>query len=424
MRNFNVRWYQSILIIFCFFVYFFPFKVYGFDPRLLVLFIYFVFAYKDKFSLRLIDAKYVKCLVFPLFMLIFTLFSGVINNMSMEGTFIIFIFQIIYLIFLSYCVYYITKRCCKSIDFYIITRYFLLVLVIQSIVAIAMFVSQPICSFLFELQGIDPNSRVLEMFLGVRLIGLGCFYFGAGVIYGLGLISIMPLLLTTSSSKQRVKLMMLYAYLFVVGIFFARTTLVGAAISFIYLFSSISVPRIRRTMIAVTRQFFVFLLVISGVLVVLYNSSPRIQEKYGAIVSFGFEAFINLYENGEFSTKSSDGLKEYHLSIWPKNVKTYYVGDTRWTNGDSYYGDSDVGYIRLLYYFGIPGVILFILYEFSAIKAISSAYGIYVFKDFFMALFLYSLILLIKGYVDVAALLFIYLHYKYSDTKYENCIFY
>ena len=63
-------------------------------------------------------------------------------------------------------------------------------LVVQSVIAIVMFVNQPICLFLFDLQGIDLTSRVIKMYFGVRLIGLGCFYFGAGAIYGLGLITI------------------------------------------------------------------------------------------------------------------------------------------------------------------------------------------------------------------------------------------
>ena len=83
-------------------------------------------------------------------------------------------------------------------------------------------------------------------------------------------------------------------------------------------------------------------------LVFIYTSSPKLQEDYGDIIDFGFEAFIHLVENGELSTASSDGLTEYHLSIWPQNQKTYYIGDMRWTKGDSYYGDSDVGYVRLL----------------------------------------------------------------------------
>lgn len=112
---------------------------------------------------------------------------------------------------------------------------FLMTLVVQSVIAIIMFVNQPICLFLFDLQGIDLTSRVIKMYFGVRLIGLGCFYFGAGAIYGLGLIAIMPFMLKAKNKQQLIKLILLYVYIFIVGIFFARTAMIGCVFSIVYL---------------------------------------------------------------------------------------------------------------------------------------------------------------------------------------------
>ena len=364
----KVRWYQNILIIFCFFVYFFPFKAYGFDPRLLVFLFFFIYMIKDGLLLnRKVKCRYIKTLFYPVLMSLFTVLSSVVNTIT-ENTFIIFPFQVIYLLLLSYCIYYITKRFCKVISFYVITRYFLMTLVVQSVIAIVMFVNQPICLFLFDLQGIDLTSRVIKMYFGVRLIGLGCFYFGAGAIYGLGLIAIMPFMLKAKNKQQLIKLILLYVYIFIVGIFFARTAMIGCVFSIVYLIFCILIPKMCNKVFLVFRQFIIYLTVFGIALVFIYTSSPKLQEDYGDIIDFGFEAFINLVENGELSTASSDGLTEYHLSIWPQNQKTYYIGDMRWTKGDSYYGDSDVGYVRLLFYFGVPGVILFLLYQYSIVR--------------------------------------------------------
>ena len=353
----KVRWYQNILIIFCFFVYFFPFKAYGFDPRLLVFLFFFIYMIKDGLLLnRKVKCRYIKTLFYPVLMSLFTVLSSVVNTIT-ENTFIIFPFQVIYLLLLSYCIYYITKRFCKVISFYVITRYFLMTLVVQSVIAIVMFVNQPICLFLFDLQGIDLTSRVIKMYFGVRLIGLGCFYFGAGAIYGLGLIAIMPFMLKAKNKQQLIKLILLYVYIFIVGIFFARTAMIGCVFSIVYLIFCILIPKMCNKVFLVFRQFIIYLTVFGIALVFIYTSSPKLQEDYGDIIDFGFEAFINLVENGELSTASSDGLTEYHLSIWPQNQKTYYIGDMRWTKGDSYYGDSDVGYVRLLFYFVVPVVI-------------------------------------------------------------------
>ena len=418
----KVRWYQNILIIFCFFVYFFPFKAYGFDPRLLVFLFFFIYMIKDGLLLnRKVKCRYIKTLFYPVLMSLFTVLSSVVNTIT-ENTFIIFPFQVIYLLLLSYCTYYITKRFCKVISFYVITRYFLMTLVVQSVIAIVMFVNQPICLFLFDLQGIDLTSRVIKMYFGVRLIGLGCFYFGAGAIYGLGLIAIMPFMLNAKNKHQLIKLILLYVNIFIVGIFFARTAMIGCVFSIVYLIFCILIPKMCNKVFLVFRQFIIYLTVFGIALVFIYTSSPKLQEDYGDIIDFGFEAFINLVENGELSTASSDGLTEYHLSIWPQNQKTYYIGDMRWTKGDSYYGDSDVGYVRLLFYFGVPGVILFLLYQYSIVRISGLIFKERILSFFFFTVFFYALILLIKGYIDVASLIFIYLHYKSLDSKYENRI--
>ena len=418
----KVRWYQNILIIFCFFVYFFPFKAYGFDPRLLVFLFFFIYMIKDGLLLnRKVKCRYIKTLFYPVLMSLFTVLSSVVNTIT-ENTFILFPFQVIYLLLLSYCIYYITKRFCKVISFYVITRYFLMTLVVQSVIAIVMFVNQPICLFLFDLQGIDLTSRVIKMYFGVRLIGLGCFYFGAGAIYGLGLIAIMPFMLKAKNKQQLIKLILLYVYIFIVGIFFARTAMIGCVFSIVYLIFCILIPKMCNKVFLVFRQFIIYLTVFGIALVFIYTSSPKLQEDYGDIIDFGFEAFINLVENGELSTASSDGLTEYHLSIWPQNQKTYYIGDMRWTKGDSYYGDSDVGYVRLLFYFGVPGVILFLLYQYSIVRISGLIFKERILSFFFFTVFFYALILLIKGYIDVASLIFIYLHYKSLDSKYENRI--
>ena len=418
----KVRWYQNILIIFCFFVYFFPFKAYGFDPRLLVFLFFFIYMIKDGLLLnRKVKCRYIKTLFYPVLMSLFTVLSSVVNTIT-ENTFIIFPFQVIYLLLLSYCIYYITKRFCKVISFYVITRYFLMTLVVQSVIAIVMFVNQPICLFLFDLQGIDLTSRVIKMYFGVRLIGLGCFYFGAGAIYGLGLIAIMPFMLKAKNKQQLIKLILLYVYIFIVGIFFARTAMIGCVFSIVYLIFCILIPKMCNKVFLVFRQFIIYLTVFGIALVFIYTSSPKLQEDYGDIIDFGFEAFINLVENGELSTASSDGLTEYHLSIWPQNQKTYYIGDMRWTKGDSYYGDSDVGYVRLLFYFVVPGVILFLLYQYSIVRISGLIFKERILSFFFFTVFFYALILLIKGYIDVASLIFIYLHYKSLDSKYENRI--
>lgn len=344
---------------------------------------------------------------------------GIIVNANVDFTFIYFPIQIIYLLLLAFCIYKITKHYYKDIDYYIITRFFIICLIIQSVIALIMFVNEPVRDFLFSMQDFVLNERVIQMFLGVRLLGLGCFYFGGGVLYGLGLILLIPLMFKSRNKESLLKLIILYLYLFAVGCFFARTCMIGFAISVLLIVSCIIKSKLRHKAITIISQFLLWTCLIAMSLVSIYLSSPKLQEDYGKIIDFGFEAFINLSENGELSTKSSDGLQEEHLKILPKDIKTYLIGDTKWMDGEHYYQGSDVGYIRLMFFFGIGGIILFLLYQFSVCTTLSSIYMTPVVSKCFRIIFFYVSILLIKGYVDVASLMFIYLYY---NGKNENTV--
>ena len=409
---------RNIIIIFCFFVFLFPFKVYGFDPRWLIFVIYFIINPKVDNNPFSIKYRIFKVIRYPILMAILSVL-GIIVNANVDFTFIYFPIQIIYLLLLAFCIYKITKHYYKDIDYYIITRFFIICLIIQSVIALIMFVNEPVRDFLFSMQDFVLNERVIQMFLGVRLLGLGCFYFGGGVLYGLGLILLIPLMFKSRNKESLLKLIILYLYLFAVGCFFARTCMIGFAISVLLIVSCIIKSKLRHKAITIISQFLLWTCLIAMSLVSIYLSSPKLQEDYGKIIDFGFEAFINLSENGELSTKSSDGLQEEHLKILPKDIKTYLIGDTKWMDGEHYYQGSDVGYIRLMFFFGIGGIILFLLYQFSVCTTLSSIYMTPVVSKCFRIIFFYVSILLIKGYVDVASLMFIYLYY---NGKNENTV--
>ncbi len=411
-------WISKTIIIYCFFVFLFPFKAYGLDPRWLVFVIYITIDHKLNFNPFLVKYKIIRVIRYPLLMALFSVVGMIING-SPDSTFIYFPLQIIYLLILSFCIFRITQYYHKSINYYVITKYYIICLIIQSIIALIMFVNEPIRDFIFDLQGFELNERVIQMFLGVRLLGLGCFYFGGGIIYGLGLILLIPFMLKSNNKYYILKLTLIYLYLFAVGCFFARTCMIGFAVSALLIASCLFKSQLRHHASTVISQFLTWTCLITLSLISIYLSSPKLQEDYGRIIDFGFEAFINLSENGELSTKSSDGLQEEHLKILPDDIKTYVIGDTQWMDGEHYYKGTDVGYIRLLFFFGIGGIILFILYQYSVFSTLSHIYINSILNKCFKFIFLYALLLLIKGFTDVASLMFLYL---YFNNKNENII--
>lgn len=404
------------VVLFCYFVYFFPFKAYGFEPRLLIFLLAFVVAviHRDRIQYRKIPAFYVKLLAIPICIGLAAIVSLAVNGTS-DIAFVIYPVQIVYLLLLSYLIFYIQKRLLGKTDMVTVIDLIIAVLLVQSLITVAMFLFAPINDFLFQLQGIDLRSKVIQMYVGKRLIGLGCFYFVGGIIYGFGLmLVVLRLLLKERVSRvESIVYVLIYCILFVVGICIARTCLVGAGLSVLLLCVNTLGRRQQRRVWNVLKKFFILIGILTVGLVSLYNMSPSFRDKYGAIIDFGFEMFFTFFEQGELSTASTESLKT--LYVWPEKIDTYLIGDGRFTDGESYYMHTDVGYIRLIYYFGIGGLFLLMLQQFYCTGVLRRLSGNRYVRSFSWLLFLYALLLNLKGYIDFSTFVFILAISAYSD---------
>ena len=407
-------------------MYIFPFKAYGIEPRIFIFIVFSWIAMLNYKSIRCkIPSSYINILLLPICVGIQSLISMFINGTD-DYSFAIYPLQIIYLLILSYCIYYIVKHINKTISFELISKYFIGVLLLQAVIAIAMFVEPSINDYvLFDLQGMDSDGRILQSYLGMRLIGLGCFYFGGGLIYGLGLVIIMALLLKRPLYRLSQWILIgCYFIVFVIGICVARTCLVGWGISMLLLFQNIVRQKIKRSVFHTSWRFMSYMVTIVVVLVVIYNTIPVIQEKYGEIIKFGFEVFINYAERGTLETDSTNSLKT--LYVWPEQMSSYLWGDGRFwgdnSEGESYYKNTDVGYIRLIYYFGIPGLLLIFAQQLVVLYELRRKEGNNVLRQMYILIFLYVLLLNLKGYIDLTPLLFIYLHECYDRKKTNSII--
>lgn len=155
----------------------------------------------------------------------------------------------------------------------------------------------------------------------------------------------------------------------VTGNIVARTTLVGTLLGLIYLIIFIFPFRIHlstaslRTWLWLIAETFIIVLIIIG----LYNS----DEKFRNRTRFGFEGFFSLVEKGHWQTGSNDVLADMY--VFPDNPETWLIGDGRFINpeGDpnylgeaysGYYKNTDVGYLRFIFYFGLLGLAVYSMY--------------------------------------------------------------
>ena len=111
-------------------------------------------------------------------------------------------------------------------------------------------------------------------------------------------------------------------------------------------------------------------------IIYLYKTDLVIQD----YLRFGFEGFFSLVEQGKWDVGSNNILREYMI-VFPDNLKTWLIGDAYAMNPSEYdplyigpvfkgfYMNTDVGYLRFIFYFGIIGCITMVLFI-SKISAI------------------------------------------------------
>ena len=124
------------------------------------------------------------------------------------------------------------------------------------------------------------------------------------------------------------------------------------------------------------RKILHFYVMILAVLIafgfLLYFIFPNIQP----FIDWLLEPVLNFIEKGKFESASTNGLGRMYENFHPSD-KTLSIGDGYWLalNGKGYYGSTDVGFMRNIYYGGIfycallySLIAVFLLYVYWAIK--------------------------------------------------------
>lgn len=256
----------------------------------------------------------------------------------------------------AYGVYAAMKIVYGEVDLWLLTRYLALVGVFQCVSAVM----------------IDNNQSFCD--LVDRFVVGGSYYREHGRIYGIGAAldpagirfsTILVLLAHQFSFDQEVRSkglyqttdMIAFAVILIIGSTISRTTIVGGAMGIVYMV--ISLVRLRQGGFITTRMiqvFFIFIVVLVGIIlsaVYFYRTSATFE----SYLRFGFEAFFNWAETGEFRTSSTDQLGK--MWVWPDDTRTWIIG--RGTYG-VFENNTDIGYCNFTFYCGLIGLAFFSLF--------------------------------------------------------------
>lgn len=203
---------------------------------------------------------------------------------------------------------------------------------------------------------------------GGRLYGIGATLDVAGLRFSSVLAMIAYLCMQKEVRTDNTKIvcyLLAFSFIAVVGNMMARTTTLGVVLSLIYwLYAWYNDGESKRVWgwITVVIGIAVF------VLTYLYQVNATFKEDF----RFAFEGFFSLWEEGEWKVTSNDRLM--NMFVFPDNIKTWLIGDGYIENPynldpyyigprfGGYYMGTDVGYLRFIFYFGLVGLCLFLMF--------------------------------------------------------------
>ncbi len=166
------------------------------------------------------------------------------------------------------------------------------------------------------------------------------------------------------------------------GLYHVDGAILLASMSFLYVLAKMNkklnmvilLPILVSTL--VSRSSFIVILVLGiikkpigflVILLLLLLFSNFISEEFGSIYQ-SLELFRNIVSHGEFRTLSTDA--NIDMIIFPNDLMVYLHGDGYFFSDSGFYKDTDLGWFRMLFYGGLPMVVLFLFLNLLIIVAI------------------------------------------------------
>lgn len=294
---------------------------------------------------------------------------------------------------------------------------------IHNLLALLMFLSPSANTAFTAIQNFDENAQsVMESIekFGSRFLGLGIgSYFTGGIISGYALMLAAYIIRNSKTRSEVFFMTIVYCLILVTGLFIARTVLIGAMLSFLLLFvpyhKNLNADSLKNQFTFILTQLFLLATALIAVIIIIpdFFDNPA--------VTWAFELFMNFGEGAGASSKSTSDLASMY--VFPSELKTWLIGDGLFNVGSSYYMHTDVGYLRQIFYFGIPGTLAFFFAQWLTMKQVlkhrtNQENDLFVFLLY--TSFIYCLILNLKGLADINFFLFLMLVYLLARKRRDS----
>ena len=346
------------------------------------------------------DSKYVKDLLLALLPVAIVAFLSIVGNHSSDFYFVKWTIINALYFFGAYFLFQLLKHSFRNFTVGRLVDLLVVCAVVQLSLSLIMYFSPGVKDVLHPLIHESEIAKEAMERAATRMVGFGTHFFLSGTTHAFILIMIaFSLTLRKVSLFKSVVMMLSFIFIAVVGSIMARTTLVGV------LFAIVIVLLRRRG-----KRYFISGLVLSTIIISGASVSfiDLIGDDMEQLFNFGFEAFVNFQDTGLFSTDSTDGM--FRMYKFPTTWETWLWGDARYEAGRGYYMNTDIGFCRLIFYFGVIGLITYMYFEYYILKKIfpPRKYG----NIIWSVLFCFVLVINGKGTFDIFpyACLFVFFH--------------
>lgn len=334
-------------------------------------------------------------------------FTNSIHSTS-EFHYIIYIFQSIIIICSSYfCIFCVSHLSKKEISFEYLSRIFIGAVALQMIITVIMFLSPSVKEHLISIQSTDSFTEVFLEGGWWRVTGFGSEYFIAGVVNCYALLLISHCILY---DRFNINILLLcFILISIIGSVMSRTTLVGIVLGITYILTKGN-SKIRILIF----KYIAFIII--AILIIGSSTKIAMTDQMETTLRFGFEAFYNYFETGTFTTASAENLLNDHYSISkiPQGI-TLIIGDGFYadpSDSDKYYMNIDAGYLRLIYYFGILGLVAFLVAQYHLLTMSKINEKSHLILKWYLILLI--IILNIKGVTDLTPFIALFV---FTDNK-------
>lgn len=258
-----------------------------------------------------------------------------------------------------------------------------------------------------------------------RMHGIGCALDVAGMRFSAILVMIAHI---CSKNRERLSVTQISLYILsfifisIVGNMIGRTTTIGVIVAIAYAASVYFFSKDRPAGYGMFIKCAVLSLAIVIPFVVhLYNSNPSFRSN----MRFAFEGFFSIVEKGKWESNTTDIL--YDMVVFPDNAKTWIIGDGYFENprnSDPYftgkvtggfYMQTDIGYLRFIFYFGLFGLLAFSFYMMAVADVCVKMFRTY--KPLIITILLLNFIIWLKVSSDLFLVFALFLCISEDDES-------